>query len=295
MPSGGATNAINNYTDHGWLGDQAIYCANTTQKEKCAFHLELWSLAWKCPNSWKVAHFFTMRRYHNIKQRMPGLYSMLLIRASIIRISISWDYSQTHNSSAVNLMGANQQSPVNTMAGSCVYSTELRVETKKPAFQHEVHLLWNTLPITPPHPSIGSPYSCGWYRFPVFWGIRKTWTVDNGEWTVDNCIIDQHRLMGHLRVNNHICHYPLVPRSRAYPHKSAWRHKKFLLWCGNIENCHKIDHICSATYKNLRPEETRPFGISSPKSRTATNPKTTPTEGYTWAAGFPQFRQAISR
>jgi hypothetical protein len=64
-----------------------------------------------------------------------------------------------------------------------------------------------------------------------------------------------------------------------YPWKKSWswiiRHGvarrifslKFVLWCGNIENCRKIDHIFSATYQSLRPEETRPFGISSPKSR----------------------------
>jgi hypothetical protein len=28
---------------------------------------------------------------------------------------------------------------------------------------------------------------------------------------------------------------------------------------------------------------------------TVENPKTTPTEGYSWAAGFPQFRRAISQ
>jgi hypothetical protein len=47
-----------------------------------------------------------------------------------------------------------------------------------------------------------------------------------------------------------------------------------------IEYCRKIDHIFSATYQNLRPEETRPFGISSPMSRNQqrTQPKTT--EGF---------------
>jgi hypothetical protein len=63
---------------------------------------------------------------------------------------------------------------------------------------------------------------------------------------------------------------------------------KFVLWCGNIENCCKINHIFSATDPNLRPEETRPFGISSPVPKSATNLKTT--EGYTRAAGFAQFR-----
>jgi hypothetical protein len=51
---------------------------------------------------------------------------------------------------------------------------------------------------------------------------------------------------------------------------------KFVLWCGNIENCRKIDHIFSATYQNLRPEEMRSFGISSPKSRNQQRPRKLP-------------------
>jgi hypothetical protein len=71
------------------------------------------------------------------------------------------------------------------------------------------------------------------------------------------------------------------------------------LWIGNFitsPTALKIScpHIFSATYQNWRPEEMRPFGISSPKSRkSAMNPKTI--ESYTSAAGFPQFWRAISR
>jgi hypothetical protein len=49
---------------------------------------------------------------------------------------------------------------------------------------------------------------------------------------------------------------------------------KVFLWCGNIENCCKIDHIFSATYQNWRPEETRPFGIFTEAMKSATNPET---------------------
>jgi hypothetical protein len=50
--------------------------------------------------------------------------------------------------------------------------------------------------------------------------------------------------------------FALVPRSRSsYPHKAAAMalqeveeyFLKFVLWCGDIENCCKIDHIFSAT------------------------------------------------
>jgi hypothetical protein len=54
-------------------------------------------------------------------------------------------------------------------------------------------------------------------------GIRKTWTVDNGQWTMHHSPPPPPH---EARINNHICHYPSVPRSHHHPYKAAWRRKK---------------------------------------------------------------------
>jgi hypothetical protein len=48
-----------------------------------------------------------------------------------------------------------------------------------------------------------------------------------GQWTLDSGLLHHWPPPPDgTRVNNHICHHPLAPRSRAYPHKAAWRRKK---------------------------------------------------------------------
>jgi hypothetical protein len=101
------------------------------------------------------------------------------------------------------------------------------------------------------------------------------------------------------RVNNHICHSTLVPRSRAYPHKAAWRRKenicfKRLFYGAGILKIAVISTIFLA----------RPTKISVPKRRghlayLHRSPEiSNEPENYrmlNMASGFPQFRRVISR
>jgi hypothetical protein len=71
-----------------------------------------------------------------------------------------------------------------------------------------------------------------WRFIGKLWGVFEKpghWTMDSGQWTVDSGRLHHWPLPPDgARVNNHICHYPLVTRSCAYPHKSAWRRKKYI-------------------------------------------------------------------